>query len=1144
MHRFAEGTPCPPTTAGAMDYRHAAGAYYPAYYQHHYHQFVPPAFPASYQQAHIPNPYSAAYSAAPSALRPPPHSSSIFAHTIFEDDDTENIQYTTELNQHIRKAKPRKRVSLMPSKSDSGKSIAIHEDATRTLPPVGEMGQEAFASETSALGKSARGRQSVTAQPPRRRRVSAILADRLGNSTGTGEDADGETERQRQSMLKKEARRRTIYIPDDTTVMTIHPGAAPTARPPKDDTVRGLRREQSPDYGLDLVTLSEGPESPHPVLKNSENGMLKKHARKSLAVPPKRAPLGASKRPVQTVSFAEDMMGAPTGKENLAPGGKAIVKPLDDMAKARLSIAGLRDATPERGVNAKLKASLAQVLSPAKRKGTDSILDFSPKPTKVKTSKAAERAERVVGQTLRQSHAVRFASSAAEPDSPDSPVARRPKIRGQERLRQSVASCKHDTLAGVAPATQYQVLSEDLAHPSLYEDHWLTHQEISLTQLLNDIFTPHALYKEDAPDTKSMRKDLLNVYHDPSIPLLHKRLQASLLYGALSIPKDVLAKAARLRDDVGLKRKFLDLFVESYELGALKVALEVIVGREVTQPRLSGSGKVAVQHVRSGSTSSVETTRDRSSTGSIASDGGEKKMKAQRRALEKFMDTFLIKHEDAVRPKGTIASIAKSAQHKTDDFGSPAWSWRRTVLKSLMLILLLDKAKSSNVLHGSLFQASSKHKSSTAVLTALSALLLPSLGDIIRPLSHLNYTVKTVQYPLEEYSYHISNLATDLRDGVKLTRLVELMLFDKHIMAASSEASHNFPDNTMTLSLPSGDMLTSQWIKDPAAEWILSQHLKFPCIGRPQKIYNVQIALSALSSLGGAAAKAAEGISADDIVDGHRERTLSLLWAVVGYCGLGILVDWRELKREVRHFRYLGIKAKLGEIADGLGMEHPKDAGEISEFTPSLARCTKLLLAWAQSIASLKGLEVTNLTTSFADPRVLSAVVDAYLPYFPTANGCFSSASTNSLAAKLKAIGCSAAFTELYSAASSSIPSKSFTVSTLTFLASRLLPLSRTHRAATTLQRAFRQYRARRDIARRVALARLAHHCAVVVQTRERVVGAAIVLQRAWRKVLSNRIERLLGDIINVQAVARGWIARQKIKGGGKIKSRRVIGGW
>lgn len=42
-------------------------------------------------------------------------------------------------------------------------------------------------------------------------------------------------------------------------------------------------------------------------------------------------------------------------------------------------------------------------------------------------------------------------------------------------------------------------------------------------------------------------------------------------------------------------------------------------------------------------------------------------------------------------------------------------------------------------------------------------------GDVTRHLSYLGYTVTHVQTVLDEYDYAVSNLATDLRDGLKLT---------------------------------------------------------------------------------------------------------------------------------------------------------------------------------------------------------------------------------------------------------------------------------------------------------------------------------------------------------------------------------------
>ena len=72
----------------------------------------------------------------------------------------------------------------------------------------------------------------------------------------------------------------------------------------------------------------------------------------------------------------------------------------------------------------------------------------------------------------------------------------------------------------------------------------------------------------------------------------------------------------------------------------------------------------------------------------------------------------------------------------------------------------------------------------------------------------------------------------------------------------------------------------------------------------------------------------------------------------------------------------------------------------------------------------------------------------------------------------------------------------------------------------------------------------MAHHCATVVRTRERVVGAAVVLQRAWRGVRERRMERVVNSVVCFQAGARGWIEREKVRGGGVVRGRRVIGGW
>lgn len=58
----------------------------------------------------------------------------------------------------------------------------------------------------------------------------------------------------------------------------------------------------------------------------------------------------------------------------------------------------------------------------------------------------------------------------------------------------------------------------------------------------------------------------------------------------------------------------------------------------------------------------------------------------------------------------------------------------------------------------------------------------------------------------------------------------------------------------------------------------LSSQLRVPAISRTQKIHNVDIALKALIN---AEFLINGNISAKDIADGHREKTLSLLWQII-----------------------------------------------------------------------------------------------------------------------------------------------------------------------------------------------------------------------------------------------------------------------
>jgi hypothetical protein len=248
----------------------------------------------------------------------------------------------------------------------------------------------------------------------------------------------------------------------------------------------------------------------------------------------------------------------------------------------------------------------------------------------------------------------------------------------------------------------------------------------------------------------------------------------------------------------------------------------------------------------------------------------------------------------------------------------------------------------------------------------LSRLLLPSVGDILRPLSHLNYLPETSQHPLEEYEYEISNLAVDMRDGVRLCRIVELLIYPQ-------------PPSDSENALKSIHQLP------------LSSNLKLPATTKTHRLHNVSLALAALESVGGNPRK----VTAKEIIDGFREKTVGLLWGVVSKWGLELLVDWGEVKKETRRLQYRSKRLSSGEDED---MEEPTNYAQ-------------LLYKWASSIAALHGLYVENLTTSFSDGKVFAKIVEEYEQFFPVNIKRGKSAT---LEEKLKALKCSSYFGKIH----------------------------------------------------------------------------------------------------------------------------------
>ncbi|CAO1402944.1 unnamed protein product [Diamesa serratosioi] len=163
-----------------------------------------------------------------------------------------------------------------------------------------------------------------------------------------------------------------------------------------------------------------------------------------------------------------------------------------------------------------------------------------------------------------------------------------------------------------------------------------------------------------------------------------------------------------------------------------------------------------------------------------------------------------------------------------------------TLKKFLFVIYFLDHAKTERLIKHNpcLFVKKAPYKETNEILKKFASLVIANFGDILRHLKRLDYVLSHKQTYIDEFDYAFNNLAVDLRDGVRLNKVMEIIL-----------------------------------LRDD-----LTKMVRAPAISRLQKVYNVECALKALQS---ADYQLHGDITAKDIADGHREKTLSMLWQII-----------------------------------------------------------------------------------------------------------------------------------------------------------------------------------------------------------------------------------------------------------------------
>ena len=360
---------------------------------------------------------------------------------------------------------------------------------------------------------------------------------------------------------------------------------------------------------------------------------------------------------------------------------------------------------------------------------------------------------------------------------------------------------------------------------------------------------------------------------------------------------------------------------------------------------------------------------------------------------------------------------------------------RTLVLYRLMvLVLFLDHLKMNNIIDKvpRLFTKSSQVKSSKDVLLSFCRNFLSSEGDFMKHLSRIGLEVSYVQDPIDELEFTVDNLAADLRDGGKLTRMTEIIT--------------ETPFKTLMRSL------------------------RLPAVSRLQKMHNVGVALTKLKDFGIFVPK---DLNAHHIVDAHREMVLKLMWSVIAHVCMNKLLEEGQVEIEIENVRRSGkARRNMEGIKSRSSPRVSPDKATVSSPEESLKT---LLFRWCKAVCSNFGLQLQDFTNSFADGKALCYLVHYYHPgtlrfedILPTLNDEDASLSHDRAMANERANSALAAkcMTELGGIPkmlpitdSQNPPDEKSMLLCLTYLCSRLMESSEEIFATILIQACYRRFR-------------------------------------------------------------------------------------
>lgn len=308
--------------------------------------------------------------------------------------------------------------------------------------------------------------------------------------------------------------------------------------------------------------------------------------------------------------------------------------------------------------------------------------------------------------------------------------------------------------------------------------------------------------------------------------------------------------------------------------------------------------------------------------------------------LKAFIADKLLSSEDIVGKYSKYAVMTASGERALK-----AELSRHLVLKALSVVLFLDLARTERLLRApTLFRRDAPVKSTRDALSLLARTCLRAEGDLVKRLGGLGFRPSFAQRFVHEFDYRVSDLATDMRDGLRLAKLVEV--------------------------------LTAQ-------EGLLDQ-LRVPAISRLQKLFNVNVTLARLRVRKGSVDKG--------IVDGAADATAMALWRILSEFSLkpllapkAVLLEAIRVRANARWRTAYPIEGthRASEQAPNRAAGGAVNRGYSYLAMAASAEETDLrgaLVEWCDSIASQFGLSALNLGADLADGRALCLIVHYYHP--------------------------------------------------------------------------------------------------------------------------------------------------------------------